>query len=100
MCNGDCVHRVKGHQASAVSLVSGLVRVEGSSQAPMCTLGGNNSQAPSELPLSSLVFTTPVDCSTAALAQRCELRERERRNRRRDGTAGELMEKGEITVSI
>lgn len=78
MCNGDCVHRVKGHQASAVSLVSGLVRVEGSSQAPMCTLGGNNSKAPSELPLSSLVFTTPVDWSTAALAQRCELRERER----------------------
>lgn len=69
---------MKGHQASAVSLVSGLVRVEGSSQAPMCTLGGNNSQAPSELPLSAMVFTTPVDWSTAARALRCESRERER----------------------
>ncbi len=44
----------------------------------MCTLGGNNSRVPSELPLSSLVFTIPVDWSTAAQALRCEARERER----------------------
>lgn len=64
----------QGEGASSFS----LVKEEGSSQAPLCTLGGNNSQAPSELPLSSQVFMTPVDWSTAAPALQCESRDRER----------------------